>query len=115
VTGEAPHPSSRQGGAGALALRLLAGLLVVLAGACVLVFVPFTLLIAATAKPGELVPGIEPWMMYLWSLFAFLASIGMVIAGVGAMERPRLRRVFVLFAVAAAIFLSFPPFVPMPG
>lgn len=110
-----PHPSDGSSGAGALLLRLLAGLLVVLAGACALLFVPFTLLIAATSNPGELAPGIEPWMMYLWCLFAFLASIGAVIAGVGAMERPSLRRVLALLGVAAAIFLSFPPFVPLPA
>ncbi|MEA3012248.1 MAG: hypothetical protein QOD42_793 [Sphingomonadales bacterium] len=111
----APHPSAGPGGAGALLLRLLAGLLVVLAGGCALLLVPFTLLIAATSKPGELAPGIEPWMIYLWCLFAFVASVGMVIAGVGAMERPRLRRVFILFGVAAAIFVLFPPFVPVPA
>ena len=111
----APHPSARSGGAGALLLRLLAGLLVVLAGGCAMLFVPFTLLIAATSNPGELAPGIEPWMMYLWCLFAFLASIGIVVAGVGAMERPRLRRVLTLLGVAAAVFLSFPPFVPVPA
>lgn len=111
----APHPSAGSGGAGALLLRLLAGLLVVLAGACALFFVPFTLLIAATSNPGELAPGVEPWMIYLWCLFAFPASIGMVIAGVGAMEAPRLRRILALLGVAAALFLSFPPLVPVPG
>ncbi|HVQ06930.1 MAG TPA: hypothetical protein VMS43_00695 [Allosphingosinicella sp.] len=110
-----PHPSSGSGGAGSLLLRLLAGLLVVLASACAGVFVPFILLIAATATPGELAPEIEPWTIYLWCLFAFVASIGMVIAGVGAMETPRLRRVLALLGVAAAIFVSLPPFVPVPA
>lgn len=111
----APHPSSGSGGAGALLLRLLAGLLVLLAGACAAVFVPFTLMIAATATPGELAPGIAPWMMYLWCLFAFAASIGVVVAGVGAMATPRLRRVFALFGVALLVFLSFPPSWAMPA
>lgn len=115
MTGEAPHPSSRPGGAGALVLRLLAGLLVVLAGGCALLLVPFTLLIAATSKPGELAPGIESWRIYLWCLFAFAASIGVVIAGVGAMERPRLRRILALSGLVAAIFVFFPPFVPVPA
>jgi hypothetical protein len=110
-----PHPSSRSGGAGALLLRLLSGLLVALASACAAVFVPIILLIEATATPGELAPEIAPWTMYMWCLFAFAASIGVVIAGVGAMERPRLRRVLALFGVAAAVFLSFPPFVPVPA
>ena len=104
-----PHPSSRPGGAGPLLLRLLAGLLVALAGACAMLVVPFTLLIAATATPGELAPGIEPWMMYLWCLLAFAASIGLVVAGVGAMEAPRLRRVLALLGLALLVFLSFPP------
>ncbi|HYI47809.1 MAG TPA: hypothetical protein VEX35_05015 [Allosphingosinicella sp.] len=108
-----PHPSSGPRGAGPLLLRLLAGLMVVLAGACALLFVPFTLLIAATSNPGELAPGIAPWMIYLWCLFAFAASIGVVMAGVGAMETPRAGRVFVLLGVTAAVFLSFPPFVPV--
>jgi hypothetical protein len=111
----APTPSSRPGGAGALLMRLLAGLLVMLAGLCAAVFVPFTLLIAATAAPGELAPGIAPWMMYLWCLFAFVASIGLVMAGVAAIAAPRLRRMFALFGVAAVVFLSFPPFVPVSG
>lgn len=108
MTGEAPHPSSRSGGAGALVLRLLAGLVVLLAGACALLFVPFTLLIAATATPGELGRGIEPWMMYLWCLFAFAASIGLVIAGVGAIEAPRLRRVLALLGIALLVFFTLP-------
>jgi len=110
-----PHPSSRPGGAGSLALSLLAGLVVVLAGLCAAVFVPFTLLIAATSTPGDLAPGTAPWMIYLWCLFAFVASIGTVMAGVGAMETPRLRRVFALLGVAVAVFVSFPPFVPVSG
>jgi hypothetical protein len=110
-----PHPTGDSGGAGALLLRLLAGLLVVLAGACAALFVPFILLIAATAAPGELAPEIAPWMIYLWCLFAFVGSTGMVIAGAGAMARPRLRRILALVGVAAAIFLSFPPFVPVPA
>jgi hypothetical protein len=103
-----PHPSSGSGGAGPLLLKLLAGLLVALAGACAMLFVPFTLLITATASPGELAPGIEPWMMYLWCLFAFAASIWVVVAGVGAIEAPRLRRVLALLGIAVLVFISLP-------
>lgn len=113
MTEAPPHPSPGPRGAGPLLLRLLAGLTVVVACACALLFVPFTLLIAATSNPGELAPGIAPWTMYLWCLFAFAASIGVVMAGVGAIETPRLRRVLVLLGVTAAVFLSFPPFVPV--
>jgi len=87
----------------------------VLAGACAMLFVPFTLLIAATATPGELPPGIAPWTIYLWCLLAFAASIWIVIAGIGAMAMPRPRRILALLGAAAAIFLSFPPFVPVPA
>lgn len=109
VSEEPPHPSSRPGGAGSLLLRFLAGLLVVLAGACAMLFVPFTLVITATSTPAELASGIEPWMIYLWCLFAFAASIGVVIAGVGAIEAPRSSRVFALLGIAVAVFLAFPP------
>jgi hypothetical protein len=111
VTEAPPHPSSSPGGAGAFLLRLLAGLLVLLAGLCAAILVPLILLVAATAAPGELAPDIAPWRIYLWCLFAFAASIGTVIAGVGAMERPRPRRLLALLAIAAAVFLTFPPFV----
>jgi len=115
VSEAVPHPSSRPGGAGPLLLRLLAGLLVLLGALCAALFVPFILLIAATATPRELAPGIAPWTIYLWCLFAFFASTFMVMAGIGAMEAPRLRRILILLGVAAAVFFSFPPFVPVPA
>ncbi len=110
-----PHPSRARSGPGALLLRLLAGLLVVYAGLTVALFIPFTLLDAAVTSPGEPAPGVEPWMMYLWCLFAFLGSIWVVVAGVGAMEAPRPGRILLLVAVVAAVFLAFPPFWTTPA
>lgn len=110
----APHPTPRAGGPGVLLMQLLAGLLVLLGGLCAGAIIPFTLMITVM-DPGSLAPGIAHWMMYLWCLLAFMGSIGVIIAGVGAFDVPRPGRILILFAIAATIFLAFPPFWTMPA
>ena len=101
----APHPVGPRGGAGAMALRLLIWLFVLLAGLAVVIVLPMILVLTAL---GDARPGL--WSVYVWVAVIFLAALWSVVSGLQAMADPRPGRVALLAGTALAAFLSFPPF-----
>jgi len=105
MSGEAPHPIGPRTGAGAVLLRLLMWLFVLLAGLAVVLILPMILVLTAL---GDARPGI--WPVYVWVPLVFLAALFSVVSGLQAMADPRPRRVALLGGIALAAFLSFPLF-----
>jgi hypothetical protein len=101
----APHPTLRPRGIGALLLTLLAGLFVALAGLAAVIVLPAILVLDIMGGDGG-----RHWPVYVWTPIVFLAAIYSVVAGLRAMDEPRLARVAILAGLALIAFFSFPPF-----
>lgn len=102
---EVPHPVGPRGGAGAVVLRLLIWLFVLLAGLSVVIVLPMILVLTAL---GDARPGL--WSVYVWVPVIFIAALYSVVNGLQALANPRPGQVALLAGIALAAFLSFPLF-----
>jgi hypothetical protein len=98
-----PHPTGPRTGAGAVALRLLLWLFILLAGLTVVIVLPMIIVLGA-------IGGQARWPVFVWGPLVFLAALWSVVTGLRAMDDPRLGRVALLAGIALVAFFSFPPF-----
>jgi len=105
MTDQAPHPTPRPNGLGAVLLRLAAGLMILIAGLAVVLVLPMILVLNAMGDGAN-----AGWTLYLWVGIVFLVSVCSVVAGLRIMDNPRPGNIALLAGIAIAAFFSFPPF-----
>jgi hypothetical protein len=100
---EAPHPTGPRTGAGAVALRLVLWLFVLLAGFAVVIVLPMIIVLGAMG-------GNARWPIFVWASIVFLAALYSLVTGLRGMDDPRVRRIVLLAGIALVAFFSCPPF-----
>jgi len=96
--------------AGAWLLIGVAGLLVLIAGLAILFVLPAALIFVAMAYEIGPAAGIGNWFFFLWFPLAFAAAFYLLVAGLEAVNEPRLGIVSRMLGVAILAFFTFPPF-----
>ena len=103
MSDESPHPTGTRTGAGAVALRLVVWLFVLLAGLTVVFVLPTIIVLGA-------IGGNARWPVLVWASIVFLAALYSVVTGLRGIDDPRIRRVALLAGIALVAFFSCPPF-----
>ena len=113
MSAEAAHNWADQ----ALAWLLVgvASLLVLIAGLAILFILPAGLIIVAMGYDVGPASTAGNWLFFLWFPLAFAGAFYLIVAGLEAVNEPRLGIVSRMCGVVLLVFFTFPPFLFPPS